>query len=101
MQLFLDKNISICFVCSTVASALNSLAAITIKDFLDAGFKVKIAENNGAFLSKWISVIFGAISFLLIFIVKQMDSVLKVSSLVITEKVINYVRISANCYAYE
>lgn len=68
------------FVCSTVASALNSLAAVTIKDFLGAGFNVKVAENKGALLSKWISVFFGALSFLLIFIVKQMDSVLKVSS---------------------
>lgn len=67
------------FDCSTVASALNSLAAVTIKDFLGAGLNMKVAENRGASLSKWISIFFGAFSFLLIFIVKQMDSVLKVS----------------------
>lgn len=63
----------------TVASALNSLAAVTIKDFLGAGFNIKVAENRGASLSKWISIFYGAFSFLLIFVVKQMDSVLKVS----------------------
>ncbi|XP_065221049.1 putative sodium-dependent multivitamin transporter [Planococcus citri] len=61
----------------TVASALNSLAAITMKDFLDAGLNIRVADNKGAALSKWISIVFGAISFLLIFVVRQMDSVLK------------------------
>lgn len=67
------------FFFRTVASALNSLAAITMKDFLDAGLNIRVAENKGAALSKWISIMFGAISFLLIFVVRQMDSVLKVS----------------------
>ena len=61
-----------------MASALNSLAAITMKDFLDAGLNIKVADNKGAVMSKWISVIFGGISFLLIFVVRKMDSVLKV-----------------------
>lgn len=62
-----------------MASALNSLAAITIKDFMDAGFNFKVADNKGAILSKWISIFFGGVSFLLIFVVQEMDSVLKVS----------------------
>lgn len=51
-----------------------------MKDFLEAGLNMKVADNKGAILSKWISITFGAISFLLIFVVRQMDSVLKVSS---------------------
>lgn len=49
-----------------------------MKDFLDAGLNMRVPDNKGAVLSKWISVVFGAISFLLIFVVRQMDSVLKV-----------------------
>lgn len=57
---------------------MNSLAAITIKDFLDAGLNIRVADNKGAVLSKWISVVFGGISFLLILVVKEIGSVMKV-----------------------
>lgn len=63
----------------TVASAVNSMAAITIKDFLGSLCGIIIPENKGASLSKWISVGVGIVSFCLVFVVEQLGSVLQVA----------------------
>ena len=42
--------------CRTVASALNSLSAVTIEDLLIAGFNTKISPEKGAELAKWMSL---------------------------------------------
>lgn len=65
----------------TVASAVNSLAAVTIQDFLHGVFDYKPKEHRGAALSKWISAAFGVLSFLLVFVVEQLGSLLQVTSL--------------------
>ncbi|PSN37941.1 Sodium-coupled monocarboxylate transporter 1 [Blattella germanica] len=39
----------------TVASALNSLTAITVKDFINGVLKRELPENKGALIGKWIS----------------------------------------------
>lgn len=50
----------------TVASALNSLAAVTVKDFLGDAFGIQIPESKGAFYAKIISIAYGGLSFLLV-----------------------------------
>lgn len=63
----------------TVASALNSLTAVTMEDFLDGALGIKVPAERGAFWSKWISVLFGVLSFALVFVVEQLGSVLQVA----------------------
>uniref|UniRef100_A0A1B6M044 Sodium-coupled monocarboxylate transporter 1 n=1 Tax=Graphocephala atropunctata TaxID=36148 RepID=A0A1B6M044_9HEMI len=63
----------------TVASAVNSLAAVTIQDFLLGVCDYKPEEHKGAALSKWISAGFGILSFLLVFVVEQLGSLLQVA----------------------
>ncbi|XP_034236570.1 sodium-coupled monocarboxylate transporter 1-like [Thrips palmi] len=63
----------------TVASALNSLTAVMMQDFLDGALGIKVPAERGAFWSKWISVMFGVLSFALVFVVEQLGSVLQVA----------------------
>ncbi|KAL1116569.1 hypothetical protein AAG570_005041 [Ranatra chinensis] len=63
----------------TVASAMNSLAAVSMKDLLGGLCKIKIPEKSEATLSKWLSASFGLLSFGLVFIVEQLGSVLQVA----------------------
>ncbi|KAJ8688275.1 hypothetical protein QAD02_024070 [Eretmocerus hayati] len=63
----------------TVASAMNSLAAITCEDVLQGLLGLEIPANKGAAYAKWISVFFGLLSFALVFIVERLGSVLQVA----------------------
>ncbi|XP_015835571.1 sodium-coupled monocarboxylate transporter 1 isoform X2 [Tribolium castaneum] len=63
----------------TVASALNSLAAVTIQDFVCGAFKIVLHETKGAFWAKSISAMYGAISFVLVFVVAQLGSIMQVA----------------------
>ncbi|XP_033223744.1 sodium-coupled monocarboxylate transporter 1-like [Belonocnema kinseyi] len=63
----------------TVASALNSLAAITVEDVLQGLFGITLPARHGAFYARWISILFGAISFALVFVVERLGGVLEVA----------------------
>nr|CAD7194225.1 unnamed protein product [Timema douglasi] len=63
----------------TVAAAMNSLAAVTMKDFLHGAFKIDIPEHKEAITVKCLSVAFGVLSFALVFVVEQLGSVLQVA----------------------
>lgn len=63
----------------TVASALNSLAAVTYQDFVIGAFNVKVSESKSALWVKSISIVYGIISFLLVFVVEQLGSVMQVA----------------------
>ncbi|XP_043503633.1 sodium-coupled monocarboxylate transporter 1-like [Polistes fuscatus] len=63
----------------TVASALNSLAAITCEDVLQGLFKMELPGRKGAIYARWISIFFGVLSFALVFVVEQLGSVLQVA----------------------
>nr|CAD7446750.1 unnamed protein product [Timema bartmani] len=52
----------------TVAAAMNSLAAVTMKDFLHGAFKIDIPEHKEAITVKCLSVAFGVLSFALVFV---------------------------------
>ncbi|XP_076684546.1 sodium-coupled monocarboxylate transporter 1 [Andrena cerasifolii] len=63
----------------TVASALNSLAAITCEDIFQGLFKIDLPAKKGAVYARWISIFFGALSFALVFVVERLGSVLQVA----------------------
>ncbi|XP_071052703.1 sodium-coupled monocarboxylate transporter 1 [Onthophagus taurus] len=63
----------------TVASALNSLAAVTCEDILTGLFGITLPESKGALWAKWVSVLYGALSFILVFVVEQLGSVLQIA----------------------
>ncbi|KAI4465482.1 sodium-coupled monocarboxylate transporter [Holotrichia oblita] len=63
----------------TVASALNSLAAVTCEDFLQGVFGISLPESKGAFWAKCISIGYGALSFVLVFVVERLGSVLQIA----------------------
>lgn len=55
----------------TVASALNSLAAVTMQDFITEALGVRIHETHGAIWAKSLSIAYGAISFLMVVVPKS------------------------------
>ncbi|KAL7731459.1 hypothetical protein ACLKA6_017277 [Drosophila palustris] len=61
----------------TVASALNSLSAVTCEDLLINGMNIKISPEKGATYAKWMSLGFGVASFGLVFIVEHLGGVLQ------------------------
>lgn len=65
---------------STVASALNSLAAITCEDIIRGLLQKDLSASKGAIYARWISIFFGALSFALVFVVERLGSVLQVDS---------------------
>ncbi|XP_044018363.1 sodium-coupled monocarboxylate transporter 1-like [Aphidius gifuensis] len=63
----------------TVASALNSLAAITCEDIFQGLFNIKIPSNKAVLYARLISIFFGILSFLFVFIVERLGSVMQVA----------------------
>ncbi|CAG9823599.1 unnamed protein product [Phaedon cochleariae] len=63
----------------TVASALNSLAAVTMQDFLGSACGIHIPDKRGAFIAKILSIVYGAVSFGLVFLIAQLGSVMQVA----------------------
>ncbi|KAL0275797.1 UNVERIFIED_CONTAM: hypothetical protein PYX00_003542 [Menopon gallinae] len=61
----------------TVAAALNSLAAVSVKDFLTGAFGISISESREAQAAKWLSITFGIISFGFVLLVEELGSVLQ------------------------
>lgn len=49
-----------------MASALNSLSAVTMEDFIEGALKFKVPRSKGALWAKSISIAYGAISFALV-----------------------------------
>lgn len=60
-----------------MASALNSLSAVTCEDLLINGMNIKISADKGALYAKWMSLGFGIFSFGLVFIVERLGGVLQ------------------------
>ncbi|VEN50359.1 unnamed protein product [Callosobruchus maculatus] len=63
----------------TVASALNSLSAVTIQDFLGSALGIHLPDKKGAYAAQLLSVLYGAISFGLVFIIANLGSIMQVA----------------------
>ncbi|KAJ8951905.1 hypothetical protein NQ318_019884 [Aromia moschata] len=63
----------------TVASALNSLAAVTMQDFVGSACGIQLHDRKGALVAKLLSIAYGALSFGLVFIVARLGSVMQVA----------------------
>ena len=64
---------------STVSSGLNSLSAVFITDLLQLGCRLEISEASRTVISKLISLVFGLLSFGIVFLIKYLPGVLHVS----------------------
>jgi len=62
---------------STVSSGLNSLAAVTLRDFIQSGCKVNLTETQATLITKLLAVGFGIISYGIVFMVKYLPGVLE------------------------
>ncbi|XP_026757920.2 sodium-coupled monocarboxylate transporter 1-like [Galleria mellonella] len=63
----------------TVASALNSLAAVACQDFIIGLFGITLQENKGALVARWICVVCGLLSFALVFAVERLGPLLQLA----------------------
>ncbi|CAG4909990.1 unnamed protein product [Colias eurytheme] len=63
----------------TVASALNSLAAIACQDLASGLLGITLPENKGAMIARWVCLGCGAVSFGLVFIVERLGPVLQLA----------------------
>lgn len=61
----------------TVASALNSLSAVTYEDIFVTGMNIKIDPQKAAMYIKWMSLGYGMVSFALVFLVEQLGGILQ------------------------
>ena len=62
---------------STVSSGLNSLAAVTLKDFIQSGCNVDLSEGKATLITKLLAVGFGIIGYCVVFLVKYLPGVLE------------------------
>ena len=67
--------------CSTVSSGINSLAAIVLEDFIKGGCYPSISDTAEANISKALSLFFGVLTFVLVFVAEQLGGILSVSKL--------------------
>ena len=63
---------------STVSSGLNSLSAVCLKDFAETGLGVTLSESRATLATKLFSVLFGFLSYGIVFLVKYLPGVLEV-----------------------
>jgi len=62
---------------STVSSGLNSLAAVTLQDLMNAGCQVSFSEQRSTWAAKGLAVGYGILSYLVVFLVKYLPGVLE------------------------
>ncbi|GBP30472.1 Sodium-coupled monocarboxylate transporter 1 [Eumeta japonica] len=63
----------------TVASALNSLAALACQDLATGLLGIAIPEQKGAMVGRWVCAACGAVSFALVFLVERLGPVLQLA----------------------
>ena len=63
---------------STVSSGLNSLAAVTLQDFILGACNMNPSEQYKVIMSKLLALGYGILSYLVVFLVKYLPGVLEV-----------------------
>ena len=64
---------------SSVSSGLNSLAAVTVQDFIEGGCNLKLSEKASVIVTKCLAFTYGIVSYLVVFLVKYLPGVLEVN----------------------
>jgi len=62
---------------STVSSGLNSLAAVTMQDFIVGNIKKEISEQKKVWLTKLLAAGYGVLAYAIVFLVKYLPGVLE------------------------
>ena len=71
----------LCASLSTVSSGLSALAAITFHDFIQGGCHINMAEKKKALLCKAISVIYGLLCYVLVYVIKFIPGIIQARDL--------------------
>ncbi|KAF0307875.1 Sodium-coupled monocarboxylate transporter 2 [Amphibalanus amphitrite] len=62
---------------STVSSGINSLAAITLEDFIIPNRKEPLSHERQALITQVLAVVFGILGFVLVFVAEQLGDILQ------------------------
>ncbi|XP_067120884.1 sodium-coupled monocarboxylate transporter 1-like [Centruroides vittatus] len=62
---------------STVSSGVNSLAAVTLEDFIKAYFKFDLSESKATKITKILALVYGIVAILLVLVAQYMGNVLQ------------------------
>jgi len=62
---------------STVSSGLNSLAAVSLRDFVECGMGISLSDYHATILSKLLAVAYGLVGYGFVFVVKSVEGVLE------------------------
>ncbi|GFQ85944.1 putative sodium-dependent multivitamin transporter [Trichonephila clavata] len=69
---------------STLSSALNSLSAVTVMDFLKPIYKSRLSETKMVYIAKILSLCYGIICICLTFVLSKVDSIVAISNTVLS-----------------
>ena len=70
----------LCGALSSVSSGLSSLAAIAYQDFIQACLKLNISEKKSTIITKSLSLGFGVLIYVLIYVMKNVPGLVAVST---------------------
>ena len=73
----------LCGALSSVSSGLSSLAAIAYQDFIQACLKLNISEKKSTIITKLLSLRFGILIYVLIYVMKNVPGLVAVSIYII------------------
>merc|ERR1711872_587105 len=62
---------------STVSSGPNSLAAVSLRDFVECGMGISLSDYHATILSKLLAVAYGLVGYGFVFVVKSVEGVLE------------------------
>ncbi len=63
---------------STVSSGLNSLAAVTLADFMEAGMNISLSQKVSTWICKLMAVLYGGFCYAFVYAVQYLPGLLEV-----------------------